>query len=431
MRSMSTPATPEGATGTTLSPDVQRKRLARMKALATGLLLLAVAVYALTVALEPGPPLLGYVRAFAEAAIIGGLADWFAVTALFRHPLGIPIPHTAILPARKDRIADTLGGFIERNFLDPKVMAERLKTRDMAEMGARWLLDHGGATKVATAAAALLPRVLETVSDERMQRFLVVQAKLQLRRVDLAPLAGDLVALLTARGGHHDIIDEIIVQAERLLREHEPVLREQVRKRMAWLWQKLGLDDKVSDRIIAAAEDTLKEIAEDPQHEWRKRFRESLDRFVAELKHSPEYRVKGRRLMARLLANPLLGDYATAIWDEIRQRIQAEVRRPDSRLRGRVESLLQDFAQQMLDDAAAREALNERLRETVVTLVRSQQSHISNMISETVRRWDTRTFVERIELGIGRDLQYIRINGMVVGGLIGLLIHVVRQLLPG
>jgi uncharacterized membrane-anchored protein YjiN (DUF445 family) len=412
-------------------PDTQRKRLARMRAFATGLLALALAVYVLMVALEPGPPALGYVRAFAEAAIIGGLADWFAVTALFRHPLGIPIPHTAILPRGKERIADMLGTFIERNFLDPEVMAARLKTRDMAEMGARWLLDHGGAARVATVAAEMLPRLLETVSDERMQRFLVVQAKLQLRRVELAPLAGDLVALLTARGGDHDIIDEMLVQAERLLREHEPVLREQVRGRTAWVWQKLGLDDKVSDRIIAAIEETLQEIAADPQHEWRKRFRASLERFVGELKNSQEYRLKGRRLMARLLSNPLIADYAAAIWDEIRQRIRAEAQRPESRLRTRVEALLQDFAQEMLRDAPAREALNTRLAETVITLVRSQQSQISAMISETVRRWDTRTFVERIELAVGRDLQYIRINGMVVGGLIGLVIHTVRHVLPG
>jgi uncharacterized membrane-anchored protein YjiN (DUF445 family) len=412
-------------------PEAQRARLSRMKALATGLLLLAVGVYVLTLALDRGPPGMGYVRAFAEAAIIGGLADWFAVTALFRHPLGIPIPHTAILPRRKDRIADMLGAFIERNFLDPLVMAERLGSRDMAEIGARWLLEHDGAARVATAAAELLPRVLETVSDERMQRFLVAQAKLQLRQVELAPLAGDLLALLTAGGGHHDIIDEIVVQAERLLREHEPVLREQVRARTAWVWKKLGLDDKVSDRIVSAIEETLQEIAADPEHEWRKRFRASLDRFVDELKRSPEYRIKGRRLMARLLANPLIGDYVTAIWDEIRHRIQAEAVQPDSRLRARVESLLLDFARQLLDDEAARAALDMRLKETLIGLVRSQHSQISAMISETVRRWDARTFVERIELAIGRDLQFIRINGMAVGGLIGLLIHAVRQVVGG
>lgn len=413
------------------SPELQRIRLRRMQALAVGLLVLALACYLGARVLESSLPAAGYLRAFAEAALIGGLADWFAVTALFRHPLGVPVPHTAILPTRKARIADTLGAFVERNFLNPELIATHLEQRDPAQMAARWLLEHQGAARVAAGAASLLPQVLGPVSDERMQRFLAVQARLSLRRVDVAPLAGDVLDLVTAEGRHHDVVDEIVRQAGTLLRDYEPLIRDRVRERTAWLWQKIGLDERVSDRLIAAIEETLDDIAADPEHAWRTRFRESLDAFIRDLKESPEYARAGRRLMTRLLAHPVVAEHVGAIWEEVRRRVAAMAESPDSAMRARIQKLLEQFAQSMLADPAAREALNEHLRALVLSIAASQQSRVAEMIADTVKRWDTRTFVERIELAIGRDLQYIRINGMVVGGIIGVVIHTLNRWLAG
>lgn len=402
-----------------------------MQALALGLLLLAVVGYGVARAFEGAIPGLSVLRAFSEAALIGGLADWFAVTALFRHPLGVPVPHTAILVTRKERIADTLGAFVERNFLNPDLIAAHLERRDLAELAARWLLEQDGAARVAAGAASALPQVLELVSDARMQRFLAVQAKWSLRRVEVAPLAGEILDLVTAEGRHHDIVDELVKQAGRLLRDYEPLIRERVRDRTAWLWKKLGLDERVSDRLIGAIEETLGEIAADPDHAWRTRFRENLDRLIGELKESPDYRRAGRRLMSRFLAHPVVEDYLGAIWEEIRGRVAAMAESPDSAVRARIDTLLREFARNLLADPAARAALDGHLRALILSIARSQQSRVAGMIAETVKRWDTRTFVDRIELAIGRDLQYIRINGMVVGGIIGVVIHGLNRWLPG
>lgn len=401
-----------------------------MHRFATGLLLLVGVVYLAARMAEHRHPLVGYVRAFCEAALVGGMADWFAVTALFRHPLGIPLPHTAIIPTNKDRIGESLGQFVERNFLSAEVMSAKLADVDFARHAARWLADPSRSGPAAEQVTRLLPRILDASADADIRQFIHRNMIEALRRIDVAPLAADLLELLTAHGRHQRLMDEFIVQARRFLEESEAEIRLRVHDKTAWLWQKLGVDEAISDRLIAAAEEVLGEISADPEHAWRLRFTELIGDYVEALRHSDAYRARLERLKNDLLDHPLLGDYIGGIWDELRGRIHADAARSDSRIRAHLQAALVHLGEGLMNDPAVRDAANAWLRATLTELVEARRHEVARLIADTVRRWDARTLSDRIEQAIGRDLQYIRINGTVIGGLVGVVIHAVSGFLP-
>lgn len=411
------------------SPEAAALRLRAMQRLATGLLLLVAAVYVVARLTESRHPAIGYLRAFCEAAMVGGLADWFAVTALFRHPLGVPLPHTAIIPANKDRIGATLGQFVERNFLSPEVVSAKLAQVDFAQLTARWLSDPARSAAVAQQVAAFLPRVLDASADESIRQFMHRNLVGALRRLEAAPLAAELLETLTAQNRHQQLVDEIIAQAHRFLVEAEPDIRQRVRDKTAWLWQKLGVDDAISDRLIRAAEEALADIGNDPQHAWRQRFTELVREYIDGLRHDPAYHAQAERIKNELLDHPVLARYVGGIWDETRERIRRDVESPDSRIRANLQLALVHLGEGLMQDPAVRVALNDWLRKALADLVDGRRHDVAELIAETVRRWDARTLSDRIEHAIGRDLQYIRVNGTLIGGLVGVAIHAVSSLL--
>jgi len=401
-----------------------------MQHFATGLLLLVAAVYGLARFYEPVHPVVGFVRAFCEAAMVGGLADWFAVTALFRHPLGVPLPHTAIIPANKDRIGDALGLFVERNFLSTDVVASKLGQIDFAGLTAGWLADPNRAGPAAAQIARFLPRILDAAGDEPVRRFIHHNLVDALRRIDLAPFAADLLETLTAQNRHQRLVDEIIVHAQRFLEESELDIRLRVREKTAWLWQKLGVDEAISDRLIRAAEEALAEVSADPEHAWRQRFTEMILEYIEALRTSPDYAARAERLKNALLDHPLLAQYIGEVWDDVRDRIRHDVAQPDSRIRSNLQKALVHLGEGLLAEAAVQKSMNIWLCQALADLVEARRHEVAVLIAETVRRWDARTVSDRIEHSIGRDLQYIRINGTVIGGLVGLGIHALSMLLP-
>jgi uncharacterized membrane-anchored protein YjiN (DUF445 family) len=409
--------------------DLALQRLRRTKRRATGLLVAAAVVYVVARVYESTHPAVGYVRAFCEAAMVGGLADWFAVTALFRHPLGVPLPHTAIIPANKDRIGEALGRFVERNFLSNEVVSIKLDQIDFATLVGRWLADPARSGPVASEVARFLPRLLDAMGDEPMRHFLHQNLVSALRRIDLAPIAADLLETLTEQNRHQALVDEMLLQGRRFLGEAEPEIRARVRERTAWLWQKLGVDDAISDRLIRAAGDALAEVSADPQHAWRQRFTDMLREYVDALRTSEEYRERAERLKNILLEQPQLAEYVGTVWDHLRDRVREDAANPDSQLRSNLSTALVALGEGLLGDTAVQEALNRWLRGALTDLVEARRHDMSSLISETVRRWDPGTVTDRIERAIARDLQYIRINGTLIGGLVGLLIHAVSQLL--
>ncbi len=411
-----------------MDQDLAIARLRAMQRLALALLLAAAVVFLLARTYEPLHPGVGYLRAFCEAALVGGLADWFAVTALFRRPLGLPIPHTAIVPEQKDRLGEALGEFVERNFLSPEVVAAKLTDVDFSEVLAGWLTDRARSGVVAGGLATLLPRLLDALGEEPMRHFIRENFAGALRRIEMAPLAAELLDTLTAHDQHQQLVDELVVQAERFLRDAEPDIRGRVRAKTAWLWQKLGIDEKIADRLIEAAEQALAEIGRDPSHAWRQRFTQLVREYIGALRDSDEYRQRAERFKAAVLAQPGLSHYLGAVWDEVRARVREDAARDDSRIRANLEETLVWLGTTLRQDPAVRDALNGWMRAVLTELVRTRRNEVATLISDTVRRWDARTVSDKVERAIGRDLQYIRINGTLIGGVVGVLLHAASRL---
>ena len=404
--------------------------LRAMQRLASGLLVLAAALYLLARMFEPRYAALGYLRAFCEAAMVGGLADWFAVTALFRHPLGVPLPHTAIIPTNKDRLGATLGRFVEQNFLASEIVMEKLGHIEFAAVAGRWLADPGRGGALTSQLVALLPRVLDAAGAEPVRRFLRHTLSVALKRLELAPLAADLLELLITRNAHQAVLDEMLTQARRLLMEADPEIRARVRQRTGWLWQRMGMDEKVSDRLIATVDELLREVSNDPDHVWRERFTTTVREYMTKLRGSALRRAQAEEFIRGLIEHAPVRAYLGTLWEQLRTQIRTDAAQPDSRLATQLRGALSGLGKSLLADDAARTTLDVWLRQLLLRLVEQRRHEVVTLIAETVRRWDTGTVTERIERAIGRDLQYIRINGTLIGGLVGVLIHLISKRLP-
>lgn len=414
------PSPPDGA---------PRRRPQRMWRIATGLLALMALVFLAARYFEPACPALAWVRAFAEAAMIGALADWFAVTALFRRPLGLPIPHTAIVPRNKDRIGRNLGEFVERNFLAPEVVRAKIAEVDIVEALAAWIGEDGRPRKLAERIADRLPALLAQLEAGEVRGYLQSSVNRWLEAVDLARAAGELLGAVTATGRHRELVDQLIVELARLLAEYEPSIRAKVRDKTAWYWRSVGLDLAVSDRIIAAAEEAIAEMARDPEHPWRRKLDVALADLAEELKRSARYRKALAAFTAELVANESLQRELAGAWDAVLGALNADLARDDSLIVRQLARGIAELAEALQRDDAVRARLNRWLRGVIVRVADSQRHEIGQLIAGTVERWDARTFTERIESYVGDDLQYVRINGTLIGGLVGLAIHAVSRAL--
>jgi uncharacterized membrane-anchored protein YjiN (DUF445 family) len=300
-------------------PDEEEKQRAldEMKRRATGLLVLAAAVFVVARVFEARVPGLGYLRAFAEAAMVGGLADWFAVTALFRYPLGIPIPHTAIIPARKDRIGRSLGRFVQQNFLSREVIGTKLAQADLGARVARWLADPAKARLVARQVAAGLSGAAEVLRDEDVRHFVERSLVGRARRVQVGPLVGRGLGLLTAGGRHQELLDEALRLAARAVAEHETFIRQRIAAEAPW-WVPGAVEDRIHDKVVSALEHTLAEVSADPQHPLRARFDQAVTRFAERLRTSPDTIARAEALKEELLAHPAVREYAGSVWTDLK-----------------------------------------------------------------------------------------------------------------
>ena len=390
---------------------------------ATGLLVAMLVLYGFATLYAPIYPWLGFVRAFAEAAVVGALADWFAVVALFRHPLGLPIPHTAIIPRNKDRIGASLGRFVEENFLEPEILHAKLGDVDLMRYVADWLKQEGRSAAIAANAADLLPQILDAVEDEDVSRFVSEQVVARVGEIEVAPLAGEVLGLLTQDGRHQEIMDALLQTASQLLQEYDGTIRQKISENTAWLFRRFALDAVVAKTLLSAAEQQLEEVSRDPEHPWRTRFDEAVRDFVVRLKTSPEYRERGEQLKEELLQHPAVRAYVAGLWGEIKGAVRRDAARPDSKLKERLAAAVLGSADALLADDALRAKANGWAKGAVVRTVTSRRHEVGLLITETVRRWDARTLTEKIEQQVGNDLQYIRLNGTIIGGLAGLAIH--------
>jgi uncharacterized membrane-anchored protein YjiN (DUF445 family) len=398
-----------------------------MQRLATGMLIIMLAVLVLTNVFLSLHPSVGYLRAFAEAAVVGAMADWFAVTALFRQPLGLPIPHTAIVPRNKERIGEALGRFVEQNFASPQVVSSKLEGADMSGRLARWLSDAQRTEAIAGHITRLIPQLLDSVDDHDVRRFVSGSLAHGAQRIDLGPLLGEVVAMLTAEKRHQVLLDKLLLEADEYITANEPRIREQVRENTAWLWQQLSMDEKVADGVMAVLRESFAEIGRDSAHPLRVRLDQAIEKLASDLATSPEYREEIVLHTRKLLDHPALRDYAAGVWRDIRRALREDALSADSVLKAWLREMIQAATQALLRDDELRGRLNKWMHEVVVEVVQSHQHDVGVLIADTVRGWDTETLTGRIEREVVEDLQYIRINGTLIGGLVGLTIYAVSR----
>jgi uncharacterized membrane-anchored protein YjiN (DUF445 family) len=400
-----------------------------MKVIATGLLVVMAAVFAVARIFEPLYPGIGYVKAFAEAAMVGGLADWFAVTALFRHPLGLPIPHTAIIPRNKDRIGEALATFLKENFLIPSVVARRMRNIDIAGATGRFLQTPAGeGTRIRAGASRLIADIFESLDDERLGGIVKGAIAARIRKNEVSPLLGHALASAINEDRHVPMLEAAIRWMARALDANEPLIREMVHKKANWVLKLAGLDARLADAIIDGLRKLTVEMSTDPAHPVRVKVEQALAQLANDLQTRPETRERVEAMKEQLLDNKSVSLWLDALWQKGREAVIRAARNPDAVLAGKLGEILKSMGGTLESDPRIRAALNQFARRAVVGTAASYGSSIVRLVSDTVRSWDARTVTARLEAAVGRDLQYIRINGTIVGGLVGLVLHLVDTL---
>lgn len=404
---------------------------AGMKAAATGLLVAMAALFVLARALQPHFPWLGFVKAFAEAAMVGGLADWFAVTALFRHPLGLPIPHTAIIPRNKDRIGEALANFINENFLIPSVVARRMSGIDVAGAAGRFLrapASEEAKSRIRQGASRLIADMFESLDDERLGGIFKSAIASRLRSMEISPLLGHALASAINEDRHVPMLEASIRWMARALDANEPLIREMVKKRANWVLKLAGLDAKLADAILDGLRKLTAEMSTDPAHPVRVKVEEALAQLANDLQTRPETRERVEAMKEQLLDNRSVSLWLDTIWQKGREAIVRAARNPDAAMAGKLGEVLNSMGVTLEKDARIRASINRFVRRAAAGMAASYGSSIVKLVSETIRSWDARTVTARLESAVGRDLQYIRINGTIVGGLVGLAIYTLDRI---
>ncbi|WP_448659234.1 DUF445 domain-containing protein [Sphingomonas sp. CJ99] len=402
--------------------------LRRMRWVATGLLLAMAMLFLFARTAEGGHPAWGYVRAFAEAAMVGGLADWFAVTALFRHPLALPIPHTAIIPRNKDRIADTLARFLKENFLIPGVVARRMRSIDMAGAAGRWLTQPPGAAtagRLRYGASRLAVDLLQSLDQERLGGVVRSALSQQLRRMEIAPLLGQALHTAIEDDRHVPLLNGMIRWTAKVLEANEHLIRQMVHERAGSILRWTGLDETLANKIIDGLTGLVNDMADDPSHPLRHKAEEGLARLAIDLKHDPETQAKVQAFKAELLDNPALADWWQSVWDILRARMIDMAGNPDAMMAGQLGGALRQLGETLQSNPELARTINRFIRRAAVGAASDYGDAIVRLVSDTIRGWDADTITNRLENAVGRDLQFIRINGTLVGGLVGLAIDLV------
>jgi uncharacterized membrane-anchored protein YjiN (DUF445 family) len=367
----------------------------------------------------------GWLHAFAEAGMIGAIADWFAVVALFRHPLGLPIPHTAIIPRRKNEIGENLAQFVAEHFLSPDVVRLKLESVNLAGKTAIWLKSPAGHERALDFGLRLARWLLGALNEERVRKFMVRLGSRQFEQLDLAPLLGRVLDWLVQDGRHQEVLTQSLRFALVLLHDNRDLIRGNVQRGSPW-WMPGFVDDRIVVQMLDRIETLLLEMSLDPDHAMRGDFDRWMVAWAHDLQNSPEYREWGNRLRQGLLDNSDLQEYLGSLWVDFVEGLQADLDDPGSETRRRLGGLLSGLADELEKDAQMQIWVNAWLVDATVSLVDANRHSMASLISDTVRSWDAGDTSDRIEQAIGRDLQFIRINGTLVGGLVGLAIHAVK-----
>lgn len=396
--------------------------LRKMQRIATGLLIAMSILFVITSFYREMAPWIGFVRAFAEAAMIGAIADWFAVTALFRHPLGIPIPHTAIVPRRKDRIAESFGRFIERNFLDPDKIALRLRRQNVASRLARWLRQPERSNQLADLAAESLTGLLRVANDDEVGAAIQRTLSDRVAGVPVTPLIAQLLGVVVVEQRQRDVL----LQLARVLTQWVEANQEAIRKRIAGElpgWMPRIVDQKIYERLLDGARRTLAELSEDPDHPLYEQFTQTLDRWIVNLQYDTEVRAQGEALKQELLQHPMFREVAGKLWQDLKTSLLTQSTMAGSPLRESIARGLANLGDVLENDPEWSARIDGWTEDLSRYIVQRYGRTAGEFVTQTVNAWGTDEVTRKIELQFGRDLQFIRINGTIVGGLVGIVIY--------
>ena len=407
--------------------DLPPPGLVRMRLVATALLVLMAAIFLVSRTMVDRHAGWGFVQAFSEAAMVGGLADWFAVTALFRHPLGLPMPHTAIVPRNKDRIGDTLAQFLRDNFLVPTVIARRMRRLDVAGAIAHWLTDpaEGAGGRFRQGASKLVAQVLEGLDPARLGGMVKAGIGARLRETQIAPVLGQLMKAAMAENRHQPLLDAGIGWAAGALASNDHLVRAIVHERAGSVLRWTGLDETLADKLIAGLDKLLADMAANPEHPLRLKAEEGFDRLAWDLQYDQRTQARVDALKLELIENPAMQRWLDGLWEQARAALLRVARDPEAAMAGKLGDVLRQIGQTLVDDDRLARTINRFVRRAVVGTAADYGDGIVRLVSETVRGWDADTITRRLENAVGRDLQYIRVNGTIVGGLVGLVIHAI------
>ncbi|MDE3203962.1 MAG: DUF445 domain-containing protein [Acidobacteriota bacterium] len=412
-----------------LSPAEQRRarQLVVTRRRATGLLVAVAVVFALSTALAHDARWLLWVQATAVASLVGGLADWFAVTALFRRPLGLPIPHTAIVVERKDRFAETLGSFVQESFLTPDAIGARLRASRALPRAAAWLADEGHAEMLSGRATEGLIALMDLIRDSDVHDLLDGVVRRRIEETPLAPLGGRVLERVTRDGRHEPLLDAALDAASRYISAHGEEMHGRLGARSPW-WLPGSVSNRVVHRLIDRSRSVLAEMAADRGHPLRVHLSDSLVTLAANLQSDPRLHDRGEQLKAELLSQPTIRELTATLWSEVKGELRAQSTQPGSELRQRLAAVISQAGRRVATDPTLAAAVESAADAALKAGLTSFDEELVGLVTGTIARWNARDTADRLELLLGPDLQYIRINGTVVGALAGLVLHAVSSI---
>jgi uncharacterized membrane-anchored protein YjiN (DUF445 family) len=416
-------------------PDlVERQQdIRRAKRRATGLLVLVTLAFLVVAVTTEREGATGYLRAGLEAAMVGGLADWFAVVAIFRHPLGIPIPHTAVIVNRKDQFGQTLGHFVQEHFLNAATISERVRGLGVADRASSWVLERDdagvpvNAERLAGHAAELVVRMAEAVEDDDLVHVVETAVRTRLADVDVAPLGARLLTVVTEEGRHRELVDAVLVGLDGFLAENEALLRQRFSSESPW-WVPDVVDDRIFERLLTGVRAIIRGDTVGGSDELRSRIDLAMTRMIGRLQEDEVWQARAEELKRELLDHPALRSFLDSLWTDTKDTLRAQALDGGSELRQRLTGLIVSAAERFRAEERQMARVDELSEQAASAVVETFGDEITRLISATIAEWDGEETASRLELLLGRDLQFIRINGTIVGGLAGLVIHAVGEL---
>ncbi|NML58123.1 DUF445 domain-containing protein [Chryseobacterium cheonjiense] len=411
-----------------MNDEAKRKQLRKYKAFATGLFLLMAAVFIATTLLQKNVDShwVGYVRAFSEAAMVGALADWFAVTALFRHPLGLPIPHTNLIENSKERLGDNLGSFVVSNFLSPQNIRPYMMKLKISGFVGEWLSKEKNQEILIKNISDIVLDILNKLDDTAVSQFISKKVQEMTDDIKLNKIVGNGIGYIIEKNDHQRMVTNLSAQIKNYILENDEMIKERVKKG-SYTFIPSFVDNKIADKIATGLSDFFREIEEDPQHEIRQLITQKILEFSVDLKEDPKWDEEFKNIKNDLLKGDKLNEYSNDIWISIKNTLMNELQEEESSLKNYLSKNLSEFSENLKTDESLQNKIDDWIRVTAYKYILRNTHQFGNLISSTVGNWQGKELSEKLELEVGKDLQFIRVNGTLVGGLVGLIIYTVAH----